>query len=252
MFAFRQTSVVGFSRISRSSFYLWKITWHHFFIPHASFHHCGGFCCKNLKYLRLTPTSEPGHICWPSTRDTKHVSAQIPGTCFRQQKHLRVLVLMLLCKGSGADRPRALLECSARVQASASAHWRGPRPRCQIPRMFVIPQMQRTNPTLNTLYSYCMKLWRAICLSKECEYIYIYIYIFQRAMSLNSTSQYILTLVLGIYFRVEVFIFWLTYLFSDGRCFWFVLLCQKTFEMTYVRKPDFFRKTYCRGEVLRD
>jgi hypothetical protein len=61
MFAFRQTAVVGFSRISGSSSSR-KRTWHHFFIPHASFHHCGGFCCKSLKSLWLTPTSEPGHF----------------------------------------------------------------------------------------------------------------------------------------------------------------------------------------------
>ena len=99
MFAFPQTAVVGFSRISSSSASRNR-TRHHFFIPHASFHHCGGFCCKSLKSHWLTPTSEPGHFFVRSARDTKHVSAWIPGACVRQLEHLRVLVLTLLFKSA--------------------------------------------------------------------------------------------------------------------------------------------------------
>ena len=99
MFASGQTVVVGFSRIS-CSLSSRKRAWHHFFIPHASFHHCGGLCCKNLKSLRLTQTSEPGHLCLLSTRDMKHLSAWNHGACVRKQKHFRLLVLTLLFKSA--------------------------------------------------------------------------------------------------------------------------------------------------------
>ena len=99
MFAFRQTAVVGFSRISNSSSSQ-RRTWHHFFIPHASFQNRGGTCRTSLESLLLTPTSEPGHLFLPSTRHTKHVSAWNPGACVRQQKHHRVLVLTLIFKSA--------------------------------------------------------------------------------------------------------------------------------------------------------
>ena len=108
MFAFGQTVVVGFSQIS-GSLSSRKRTWHHLFIPHASFHHGGEFCCKSLKSLLLAPTSEPGHLF---TFDQKTLSM------YRCEFHANKSIFACWCWLCSSNRQVAVCTFPAKLTLS--------------------------------------------------------------------------------------------------------------------------------------